>query len=210
MLEHAGFEVVVPRQPMCCGRPLYDYGFLPAAKRWLRHILRTLATEIDQGAPVVGLEPSCVAVFRDEMTKLLPDHEGAKRLARQTFTLAEFLNDHGFEYPSIGRTAIVHGHCHHKAVMKMDDERQAVRAMHLDAEVLDNGCCGMAGSFGFERDHYDISMRVAEHELLPALQRTPREALIIADGFSCRTQIEQTTGRRALHLAEVIALGLHV
>ncbi|HZP47843.1 MAG TPA: FAD-binding and (Fe-S)-binding domain-containing protein [Vicinamibacterales bacterium] len=208
VLEHAGFDVVVPRQPMCCGRPLYDYGFLSTAKRWLRHILRTLAVEIDQGAPVIGLEPSCVAVFRDEMTQLLPDHEGAKRLARQTFTLAEFLNDHGFEYPSIARKAIVHGHCHHKAVMKLDDERRAVSAMHLDADVLDNGCCGMAGSFGFERDHYDISMRVAEHELLPALRRTPDDALVIADGFSCRTQIEQATGRHALHLAEVIDLGI--
>jgi len=208
VLERAGFGVVVPREPMCCGRPLYDYGMLPTARRWLMHILRTLRTEIDQGAPVVGLEPSCVAVFRDEMTQLLPDHEGAKRLARQTFTLAEFLNAHGFHYPTLDRKAIVHGHCHHKAVMKLDDERQAVQAMHLDANVLDNGCCGMAGSFGFERDHFDISMKVAEHELLPKLRQAPDEALVVADGFSCRTQIEQATGRRALHLAEVIELGL--
>jgi FAD/FMN-containing dehydrogenase/Fe-S oxidoreductase len=208
VLEHAGFGVVVPKPAMCCGRPLYDYGMLPTAKRWLRHVLRTLRTEIDQGAPVVGLEPSCVAVFRDEMTKLLPDHEGAKRLARQSYTLAEFLNAHGFEYPELARTAIVHGHCHHKAVMKMDDERDAVRAMHLDARVLDNGCCGMAGSFGFERDHYDISMKVAEHELLPTLRDAADETLIMADGFSCRTQIEQATGRRPLHLAEVIEMGI--
>jgi FAD/FMN-containing dehydrogenase/Fe-S oxidoreductase len=208
VLEHAGFGVVVPKPAMCCGRPLYDYGMLTTAKRWLRHILETLRTEIDQGAPVIGLEPSCVAVFRDEMTKLLPDHEGAKRLARQTYTLAEFLNAHGYSYPTVHRQAIVHGHCHHKAIMKIDDEREAVRAMHLDGHVLDNGCCGMAGSFGFERDHYDISMKVAEHELLPTLRRTSDEALVIADGFSCRTQIEQATGRRPMHLAEVIEMGL--
>ncbi len=209
VLEHAGYEVVVPRAAMCCGRPLYDYGMLPTARRWLKHILRTLRREIDEGAPVIGLEPSCVAVFRDEMTQLLPDHEGAKRLARQTYTLAEFLNEHRFDYPRLARRAVVHGHCHHKAVMKMDDEREAVRQMQLDANVLDNGCCGMAGSFGFERDHFDVSMKVAEHELLPIVRRTPEEALLIADGFSCRTQIEQATGRRALHLAEVIDLALH-
>jgi Fe-S oxidoreductase len=181
---------------------------LPTAKRWLKHILRTLRREIDEGAPVVGLEPSCVAVFRDEMSQLLPDHEGAKRLCRQTFTLAEFLNAHQFKYPVLRRKAVVHGHCHHKAVMKMDDERQALRAMQVDADILDNGCCGMAGSFGFEHDHFDVSMKVAEHELLPTIRRTPDDALILADGFSCRTQIEQATGRHALHLAEAIDAAL--
>jgi len=208
VLEDAGYEVVVPSASMCCGRPLYDYGMLPMAKRWLLHILRTLRREIDEGAPVIGLEPSCVAVFRDEMTRLLPDHEVAKRLSRQTYTLAGFLNEHGYRYPKVHRKAIVHGHCHHKAVMKLDDEREAVKAMELDADVLDNGCCGMAGSFGFERDHYDISMKVAEHELLPTLRRAADDTLVVADGFSCRTQIEQATGRHALHLAEVIELAL--
>ena len=206
VLERAGFALAVPRAPLCCGRPLYDYGMLPTARRWLKQILATLRADIDAGVPVVGLEPSCVAVFRDEMCELLPDHEGAKRLARQTFTLAEFLNRHEYRYPTLRRRAVVHGHCHQKAIMKMDAEQQALHAMGLEAEILDSGCCGMAGSFGFERDHYDISMKVAEHELLPHVRRAPDDTLIVADGFSCRTQIEQATGRHALHLAEVIEM----
>jgi FAD/FMN-containing dehydrogenase/Fe-S oxidoreductase len=205
-LERAGFQVRVPSQPLCCGRPLYDYGMLDAAKRWLQHVLTALAPEIEAGVPVVGLEPSCVAVFRDEMRELLPDDENAKRLARQTFLLSEFLNNVGFRYPALHRTAVVHGHCHHKAIMKFDAEQQALRAMGLDVQILDSGCCGMAGSFGFERQHYDVSMRVGERVLLPAIRRAPKHALIVADGFSCRTQIAQATNRRALHLADLIEM----
>jgi FAD/FMN-containing dehydrogenase/Fe-S oxidoreductase len=205
-LERAGFEVQLPRAPVCCGRPLYDYGMLDTAKQWLGHTLRVLAPDIEAGVPVVGLEPSCVAVFRDEMRELLPDREDAKRLARQTLLLSEFLNQEGFSYPKLHRRALVHGHCHHKAVMKMDADAAALHAMGVDATMLDSGCCGMAGSFGFERDHYDVSMQVGELVLLPQVRRARKDVLIVADGFSCRTQIAQATDRRALHLAELIEM----
>jgi Fe-S oxidoreductase len=210
VLEHAGFHVDVPRQPLCCGRPLYDYGMLPLAKTWLREIVRALGPDIRAGVPVVGLEPSCVAVFRDEMKEMLPDDEDAKRLSRQTFTLSEFLEKKadGFAVPKLQRHAIVHGHCHHKAIMKMDDERKVLDKMGLDYEMLDSGCCGMAGSFGFERDHYDVSMKVGELVVLPAVRHAPKDTLLVADGFSCREQIAQATDRRALHLADLLQMAL--
>jgi Fe-S oxidoreductase len=179
---------------------------LDMAKRWLGDTLAVLGPAIEAGVPVVGLEPSCVAVFRDEMRELLPDREDAKRLAGQTFLLSEFLEQQHFQYPKLYRRALVHGHCHHKAVMKFDAERRALEAMGLTLDVLDSGCCGMAGSFGFEREHYDVSIKVGEEVLLPALRRASRDTLIIADGFSCREQIAQATDRRALHLADVIAM----
>jgi FAD/FMN-containing dehydrogenase/Fe-S oxidoreductase len=206
VLERAGFHVDVPAQPVCCGRPLYDYGMLPLAKTWLRNVLHAMRPQIQAGIPMVGLEPSCVAVFRDEMREILPDDEDAKRLSRQTFTLSEFLERKasGFSAPTLHRRAIVHGHCHHKAIMKMDDDSKVLGAMGLDYEMLDSGCCGMAGSFGFERDHYDVSMKVGELVVLPAVRRAAKDTLVIADGFSCREQIAQATDRRALHLAEVL------
>jgi Fe-S oxidoreductase len=206
VLERAGFAVIVPTEPLCCGRPLYDYGMLDTAAAWLKQTLTALGPAIEQGVPIVGLEPSCVAVFRDEMGELLPGDEQAKRMGRQVFLLSEFLDAHGFRYPPLHRTALVHGHCHHKAIMKFDAEDRALTAMGLDVDVLDSGCCGMAGSFGFERGHYDISMTVGERVLLPAVRRARKDTLIVADGFSCRTQIAQSTDRRALHLADVLEM----
>jgi Fe-S oxidoreductase len=208
VLERAGFHVLVPASTLCCGRPLYDYGMLDLAKSWLREILWRLEPAISAGVPVVGLEPSCVAVFRDELREMLPDDEGAKRLARQTFTLGELLAKHadGWQPPPLHRRALVHGHCHQKAVMKMDAETEMLDRMKLDYELLDSGCCGMAGSFGFERDHYDVSMKVGELILLPAVRAAAADALIVADGFSCREQIAQATGRRALHLADLLEM----
>lgn len=206
VLERAGFHVIVPPQAMCCGRPLYDYGMLDAARTWLRDILVTLGPPIEAGVPIVGLEPSCVAVFRDEAGEILPQSENVKRLMRQTFTLGEFLEQKagGAALPTLHRRAIVHGHCHHKAVMQMDSERSVLDRIGLQYEMLDSGCCGMAGSFGFERDHFDVSMKVGELVLLPAVRSAPRDTLIVADGFSCREQIAQATNRRALHLAELL------
>jgi FAD/FMN-containing dehydrogenase/Fe-S oxidoreductase len=208
VLERAGFDVRIPQTPVCCGRPLYDYGMLDTAKQWLHSILHSLGPDIEAGVPVVGLEPSCVAVFRDEMRELLPDREDAKRLARQTFMLSEFLTQREVAFPKLHRTALVHGHCHHKSVMKMDAEEQALKSMGLDVKLLDAGCCGMAGSFGFESEHYDVSTKVGERELLPAVRSASKDTLIIADGFSCRTQIAQATDRRALHLADVIEMAV--
>ncbi len=210
VLEAAGYQVIVPEQSLCCGRPLYDYGFLDLAENLLQQILTTLRPQIEAGIPLVGLEPSCAAVFRDELKGLFPHDEDAKRLASQTFLLSEFLEKKVAQYqpPKLQRKAVVHGHCHHKAIMKMHDEQSVLKKLGLDFEILDSGCCGMAGAFGFEKDHYDVSVKVGERVLLPAVRETDKQTLIIADGFSCREQIAQTTDRRALHLAQVIQMAM--
>lgn len=209
VLEDAGFKVEVPRQNMCCGRPLYDYGMLDLAEKWLRQILDTISFSIQDGTPVVVLEPSCASVFRDEMTQLFPHDQNAKRLKKQTFLLSEFLNKHAPEYPhkQLDQHAIVHGHCHHHAVMKMTDEQAVLKRALPNYKMLDSGCCGMAGAFGFEQgDHYDVSIKCGERVLLPTVRKTDHETLIVTNGFSCHEQIIQQTGRRAMHLAEVLQL----
>jgi FAD/FMN-containing dehydrogenase/Fe-S oxidoreductase len=208
VLEAAGYRVELPRSGLCCGRPLYDYGMLGRAKRQLRGILAALAEPIAAGVPVVGLEPSCVAVFRDELVNLFPDDPAATRLSAQTFFFAEFLEREGYEPPQLAGPAVVHGHCHHKALLKQADVEGLLGRVGLDFETLDSGCCGLAGSFGYEADHYDISMQIGERVLLPAVRASPPDALVVADGFSCREQIAHATGRRALHVAEVLRLAL--
>ena len=211
VLEAAGYQVIVPRPSLCCGRPLYDQGMLDTAERLLRQILNTLEPEISAGTPIVGLEPSCVAVFRDELTNLFPNDEQARRLKKQAFTLGEFLERkvQNFQPPQWQRKAVVHMHCHHKAIMRTVPEEAVLGKLGLDYTVLDSGCCGMAGIFGFEKDHYDVSIKCGERVLLPAVRSADQDTLIIADGFSCREQIAQTTDRRALHLAQVIQLAMH-
>ena len=210
MLEAAGFEVQVPQAAVCCGRPLYDWGMIDEAKRLLREILSLLKEPIEQGVPVVVLEPSCATVFREELTNLFPNDEDAKRLSEQTLLLSDFLEQKApdFQPPKLKMKAVVHGHCHHKSIMKMDAEEAVLKKMGVEYEMPETGCCGMAGAFGFERSHYDISLAVGERVLLPAVRATPKDALVISDGFSCREQIAQETDRRALHLAEVIELAL--
>ncbi|HWE25662.1 MAG TPA: FAD-linked oxidase C-terminal domain-containing protein, partial [Myxococcales bacterium] len=208
VLERAGYTVEVPRDWVCCGRPLYDYGMLSTAKRWLRHTLRVLRPALESGTPIIGLEPSCVAVFRDEMLGLFPEDPDAKRLAGQVVLLSEFVAGRtgALRSAPLRRNALVHGHCHHKAIMTMRDEVAVLRSLALDLTMPDSGCCGMAGAFGFEKAHYGVSMKCGERVLLPAVRAAPADTLIIADGFSCREQIAQATGRRALHLAEVLDL----
>jgi FAD/FMN-containing dehydrogenase/Fe-S oxidoreductase len=208
VLEAAGYQVVVPQQHLCCGRPLYDYGFLEMAKSYLQRVLSALAPEIEAGTPMVVLEPSCGSVFRDDMHGLMPESQPAQKLRRQTFTLAEFLEKNGCPLPKLAGKAIVHGHCHHKAVMRLKEEKQVMEKMGLDYRLLESGCCGMAGAFGYEKEHYELSLAVGERVLLPAVRQAEDSTLIIADGFSCQSQIEQQAGRRALHLAEVLAMGL--
>jgi FAD/FMN-containing dehydrogenase/Fe-S oxidoreductase len=212
VLEAAGFQVKVPSRALCCGRPLYDWGMLDRAKRLLREILDTLKPEIAAGTPVVVLEPSCAAVFRDELINLFPDDENAQKLSRQTFLLSEFLEKYSsdFAWPQLERKALVHGHCHHKSIMKMTDEDALLAKLGLDSYQPAAGCCGMAGSFGFEKEHhkYDVSMAVGELELLPAVRAAGSDELIIANGFSCREQISQSTGRQTMHLAEVLQMAL--
>lgn len=211
-LEAVGFTVAIPQRWLCCGRPLYDYGMLELAKKLLRDIMSALRDDIRAGTPLVVLEPSCAAVFRDELINLFPDDDDAKRLREQTVLLSEFLEKFApdFPLPQLKRTAIVHGHCHHKAIMQLHDEEAVLTRLGLEYQVLDAGCCGMAGAFGFERgDHYDVSIKVGERVLLPAVRAAAPDTLIITDGFSCREQIAQTTERRGLHLAEVFQMALH-
>jgi Fe-S oxidoreductase len=176
----------------------------------LQDTLDVLGPEIANGVPIVALEPSCAAVFRDELINLLPDDDRAQKLSRQTFLLSEFLEKitPDFSLPKLGRKALLHGHCHHKSLMKMTDEESILRRMGLDYSQPAAGCCGMAGSFGFEKEKYEVSLAIGELELLPAVRKASPDCLIIADGFSCREQILQCTGRSSIHLAQVIQMAL--
>ncbi|MBY8840139.1 FAD-binding and (Fe-S)-binding domain-containing protein [Streptomyces sp. SP2-10] len=212
VLEDAGFRVTVPTEPVCCGLTWISTGQLPVAKKVLTRTLEVLRPHLEAGTPVVVLEPSCAAVFRADAPELMPGDQDVSRLAAQTRTFAEQLVHHapdGWRPPQLARQATVQTHCHQHAIMKFDADRELMRRAHLDAEVLDEGCCGLAGNFGFERGHHEVSMAVAEQGVLPAVRGAAPDSLVLADGFSCRTQIEQGgTGRRALHLAEVLALAL--
>ncbi len=210
VLEAAGYRVVVPQAALCCGRPLYDYGMLDTAKLFWRRMLSQLRPQLRAGVPIVGLEPSCVAAFRDELPNLMPKDLDAERLKRLVVTLGEFLEEHASEWdvPQLRRKAVVHGHCHQEAVMGMSAEQKLYERMGLDFEILDSGCCGLAGSFGFEHGHHEISVDIAEQRLLPAVREAGEGTLIVADGFSCKTQIEQLSDRRALHTAQLLEMAL--
>ncbi|NTV10879.1 MAG: FAD-binding oxidoreductase, partial [Zoogloea sp.] len=208
VLALAGCRVRIPPRPLCCGRALYEFGMLDRARQYLARILDVLADEIRDGVPIVVLEPACLSVFREELPQLLPGDEQALRLSRQTLLLSEFLEHEmpGHAFGRLHRKALVHAHCHHKAVISTDAEEAVLKTLGLDYELLDSGCCGMAGSFGFERDKYEVSMRCAERVLLPAVRAAAPDTLLIADGYSCREQIVQATRRQPLHLAEVLRL----
>jgi FAD/FMN-containing dehydrogenase/Fe-S oxidoreductase len=206
VLTSAGFRVSLPKQHLCCGRPLYDFGMLDTAKKYLLKVLKALAPQLAAGTPIVVLEPSCASVFRDELTNLLPDDPRAAKLRDQTFLLSEFLVKYAPNYqpPAITQKIIVHGHCHHRATMGMHDEMKILRATGANVELLDSGCCGMAGPFGFEKDKFDLSQTLGERVLLPAV-RNAQDAIIVSDGFSCCEQITQNTNARPMHFAEVLA-----
>jgi FAD/FMN-containing dehydrogenase/Fe-S oxidoreductase len=210
VLEAAGFDVTVPRAHLCCGRPLYDVGMLDRAKSLLLQIMGELLPEIEAATPIVVLEPSCAAVFRDELTNLFPKDERAQALSKQVFLLSEFLEQRAkhFPLPKLPRQALIHGHCHHKAIMKMTAEEAVLQRMGINFTAPAPGCCGMAGAFGFEKEKYEISKAIGELELLPAVRQAPTDWLIVADGFSCGEQIAQETDRHALHLAEVLQMAL--
>lgn len=208
VLEHLGYRVTVPSKPLCCGRPFYDYGMLGEAKDFLKDIMVSLKREIIKGIPIVGLEPSCIAVFRDELTNLFASDETAQALARQSFLFGEFLaryseNMKAFRFQG---KALVHGHCHQKALIGMGSEKKILRGLGADFEILDAGCCGMAGAFGFEKEHYELSLQIGERVLLPRVREAAPDTLVLADGFSCREQIGQAAGRQALHLAQVLRM----
>ncbi|MBD0694175.1 dimethylmenaquinone methyltransferase [Streptomyces sp. CBMA123] len=212
VLEDAGFHVAVPEGPVCCGLTWISTGQLATARRVLKRTSQVLRPWLEAGTPIIGLEPSCTAVFRTDAPDLLPGDQDIVRLAAQTRTFAEQLVNHapdGWQPPQANRAATVQTHCHQHAVLGTDPDRELMRRAGLDANVLDEGCCGLAGNFGFEQGHYDLSQTIAEQGVLPAVRDTAPSAFVVADGFSCRTQIEQAgTGRQAVHLAEALAIAL--
>jgi Fe-S oxidoreductase len=208
VLEKLGYRVKVPAASLCCGRPLYDWGWLDQARGLWRRTMAALAEDIAAGTPIVGLEPACVSAFRDELPGLFPNDPAARRLSAQTRFLTEFLHERGQAPPlRPGAAALVQLHCHHHAVLDAKAEKALLDEGGIDAEILPAGCCGMAGSFGFEAGKFDVSMAAAERVLLPRIRAAPAQTLILANGFSCREQIEQGAGRPTLHVAELLAMG---
>lgn len=206
VLREAGFDARVPQLALCCGRPLYDFGMLDAAKRYLARILQELKAELEAGVPIVMLEPSCASVFRDELRNLFPDDPAAQRLSAQSFLFGEFLAKFAAQYqpPSARGRILLHGHCHQKALVGMAHSERLLEGMGVQVVAPEPGCCGMAGPFGFNQKTYAIAQSVGERALLPAVRAEAADTLIVADGFSCREQIFQNTGRQAQHLAEIL------
>jgi len=207
VLGAAGFSVDIPSVRLCCGRPLYDHGMLDLARDLLAQVLDVLRQPVRAGIPVVVLEPSCAAVFRDELPGLFPKDPDAARLAASTFLFAEFLDRHapGWTPGTLSGDAVIQGHCHQKALAaaSLESEWALLSRLGLNVRLLDSGCCGMAGAFGFEESHYEVSVAVARSGFLPEIGREP-EAILVADGFSCREQIRQLAGRPAFHVAEIL------
>ena len=206
VLEAAGYEVVIPARPLCCGRPLYDWGYLDEAKALWKQTFETLAEVIAADIPIIGLEPACTSAFRDELVGLFPDRKEAKRLAGQVVQFDDFVvrNFERFPSPKQGGRALVQAHCHHHAVIGFGAELKLLQKLAVDVERPPQGCCGMAGAFGFARETYDVAMTIGEQVLLPAVRNSPAGTIIVAEGFSCREQIEQGTGRSTLHIAELL------
>jgi FAD/FMN-containing dehydrogenase/Fe-S oxidoreductase len=203
VLTRIGFEVILPRKRLCCGRPLYDYGLLDEARALLESIVHELSDDIQAGVPIVGLEPGCLSVFKDELLKQLPDDAMAKRLSEQTFLFPDFVARADFEWPQFDADVIVHGHCHQKSLFGMKGETALLDKLGVRWKLLDTGCCGMAGSFGFNAEHYELSMKIAEDKLLPLVRSAPNNAIVVTNGFSCREQIQQGAGRQPIHLAQL-------
>ncbi|WP_308160123.1 FAD-binding and (Fe-S)-binding domain-containing protein [Mycolicibacterium goodii] len=206
VLEAAGYDVVLPEKTVCCGLTWISTGQLTRAKKVLERTLATLAPQLRAGLPIVGLEPSCLAALRHDAPALLPDNPLASAAADATQTFAQFLSD--WTPPHVGGQALVQTHCHQHAVLGFDAERSMMAAAGIEATIPDSGCCGLAGNFGFERGHYEVSKAAGERVLLPAVRDAAPTTAIVADGFSCRTQIAQGTPRRPVHLAQLIAAAL--
>jgi Fe-S oxidoreductase len=206
-LEAAGWRVIMPPRHVCCGRPLYDYGFLDSAQRYLGRVLDELRPYVRDDIPVVGMEPSCLAVFKDELHRMLPHDDDAARLARNAHHFGEFFTAFGVQPPQVRGRALLWGHCHHRATGGISAEQELLQQAGLDVTELKGGCCGLAGSWGFEKGKYDISMDCGEQALLPAVRDAPDGTLIVADGFSCKTQIAHArAGKQALHTGQVLAM----
>jgi Fe-S oxidoreductase len=208
VLRAAGFTPIVPRRRLCCGRPLYAWGWIDRARRLLEDLLEEVSPHIAAGTPLVGLEPACVSALRDELCELFPKDPRAKALAAHSHLLSEFLSQVGYRPVPLNGPAIVHWHCHHRSSLGTDSASSLLEALGLDVQTPEPGCCGMAGEFGFESRHYEVSMKIAERALLPAVRRADAATLLVANGYSCREQIRQGTGKAAVHLAEVLERAL--
>jgi Fe-S oxidoreductase len=208
VLERAGCKVTLPSKYVCCGRPLYDQGMLEEAKQQLAEVMQVLRPHIERGTPIVGLEPGCILTFRDELLRLYPNDPMAQALSRQAFMFEEFVSRELPTYapPRRTGTALLQSHCHHRAVAGMETEINLLRRVEgLKLNVLDSGCCGLAGAFGYEEEHYEMSRALAERVLLPAIRSNGPEALVIADGYSCRSQIRHfCPGSQVRHLAQIL------
>jgi Fe-S oxidoreductase len=214
VLEALGYAVELPPRTVCCGLTWTTTGQVDAARRVLRRSLRTIEPWLAAGVPVVGLEPSCTAALRADGTELLPDEPLAARLAEGVRTFAEVLAGHADALRDAvvapGQRALVQVHCHQHAELGVTADRTAMAALGIDAEVLDSGCCGLAGNFGFEKGHYAVSMACAERVLLPAVRAAAPDVAVLADGFSCRTQLRQAGTREPVHLATLAARAIGV
>jgi Fe-S oxidoreductase len=215
VLERAGWRVIMPGDGLCCGLTWISTGQLATAKRVLARTVAALAPHVRAGGYVVGLEPSCAAVFRSDAAELFPDDQDVRRLGDHTLTLAELLTEHtpGWRAPPLdelaGRPVLAQVHCHQHAIMGWDADAKLLAEAGAGAEHLETGCCGLAGNFGFQAGHGEVSRKIAERALLPKLRQAPDGAVVLADGFSCRTQIHQLgDGREAMHLAEFLAAAI--
>ncbi len=206
VLRELGFEVTLSEEGLCCGRSLYEAGEMDLAKFKLKQILTQLRPLIFSGIPIIGLEPGCLSVFRDELPKFFPDDDTAKSLSRQAVSFAEFLDRFAdpAKLPLLAGHYLMHGHCHQKALWGTDAEKSVFRKMGMHCEILDAGCCGMAGSFGFLQKHQEVSKACAERVLAPAVRNSKDKAILISDGFSCREQVRHLTGVEGKHLAEIL------
>ena len=216
VLERAGYRVSFPaasgeRRPLCCGRTFLAVGLVEEARVEARRLLDGVRPFVDRGVPLVGLEPSCLLTLRDELGAMIPGAETA-RVAAAALTFEELVARERAAgrfslalHPLPQQRAILHGHCHQKAFGLMGSLTASLQLVpDLEVETLGGSCCGMAGTFGYEAWHHDVSMQMAERTLLPAVRRTPEDALVVADGFSCQHQILDGTGRTALHVARVL------
>jgi Fe-S oxidoreductase len=220
VLEAAGYRVHVAKpagahaRPLCCGRTFLAAGLVNEAKREAQRMLDALEPFVNAGLPILGLEPSCLFTLRDEFESMLPG-EATKALAKQAMLFEEFLAreaDAGrlnLKLKPVGKKALLHGHCHQKAFATMGAVERALRLVpELEVTTVESSCCGMAGSFGYEAEHYEVSMKMAEASLLPAVRKADDATLIVADGTSCRHQIAEGAHRNALHVARVLAQAL--
>ena len=209
ILEAAGFRVVVPNHK-CCGRPMISKGLVDQARGAAQAIIEQLYPLVEKGMPIIGLEPSCILTFKDEYLSLLPNDDRAKEVANAAITFEEFVMDKDVRgefklaFKAVDKKVLLHGHCHQKALVGTEPVRKVLEMVGFEVDEVDSGCCGMAGSFGYEKEHYEISMAMAERRLLPAIRAASEDSLVVASGTSCRAQILHGAGHQALHTAQVL------